>query len=299
VSKPRSSVAVSQTSLGGFCAALLLGGLCVMAAPTMTQLNHVRSSKPVARPQALVGMIRKPVVAVEPPAVPAAVQPPTYGEESSMSSSQLIKRWDGVVAEASKRFQIPAAWIRAVMARESGGRTMKGENKPIVSHAGAVGLMQLLPRTYKAIATQHQLGSNPADARDNILAGAAYLRELHKRYGFPAMFAAYNAGPGRLQDHLQNGATLPAETRAYVGGITKSLKLVTGKSGLELVTFTRPDGTSVQIDPAQVTAIRTASPGEYAPEVKSVVMLGKAKLQAVREDAQVATTALQAAGKLI
>ena len=270
-----------------------------MAAPTMTQLNHVRSSKPVARPQALVGMIRKPVVAVEPPAVPAAVQPPTYGEESSMSSSQLIKRWDGVVAEASKRFQIPAAWIRAVMARESGGRTMKGENKPIVSHAGAVGLMQLLPRTYKAIATEHQLGRNPANARDNIMAGAAYLRELHKRYGFPAMFAAYNAGPGRLQDHLQNGATLPAETRAYVGGITKSLKLVTGKSGLELVTFTRPDGTSVQIDPAQVTAIRTASPGEYAPEVKSVVMLGKAKLQAVREDAQVATTALQSAGKLI
>ena len=281
--------------MNGFLGALLLGGLCVMGA-SMMQKTHIRTSKPIARSQTLVAVSRKPVVIVQPAVV--AVQPSTHHEESAMNSAQLLGRWDGIVAEASKRFQIPAAWIRAVMARESGGRTMKG-NKPIVSRAGAVGLMQMLPRTYKAVAAEHQLGSDPHDARDNIMAGAAYLRELHRRYGFPAMFAAYNAGPGRLQDHLQNGASLPAETRAYIGGITKSLKLMAGKSGLDLVKLTRPDGTTAKIDPAQVIAVRAAPPGEYAPQVKSVIILGKRKQQAVQEEVLAATSALRAAGKLI
>jgi soluble lytic murein transglycosylase-like protein len=243
------------------------------------------------RPAKLVEMIIKPA--------PAPVQTSAFDQESSMSPAQLLNRWDGVIKEAAERFHVPASWIRAVMARESGGRTMIAENKPIVSRAGAVGLMQVAPKTYKALAAEHQLGSNPFDARDNIMAGAAYLRWLHQRYGFPAMFAAYNAGPGRLEDHLQTGATLPAETRAYVGGIAKSLKFLTGKSGLDLVKLTRPDGTEVKIDPAQVIAIRPASPGEYAPEVKAVIILGKRKQQAIREEVLAATSALRAAGKLI
>jgi hypothetical protein len=288
VSKPRSSVAVSQPSLGGFLAALLLGGLCIMAAWLM-QGNRVPGAKSIARPPVLVRLISKPVI----------LQPSAYDEESTMNAAQLLNRWDGIITEASRRFQLPKAWIRAVMARESGGRTMLGENRPIVSRAGAVGLMQVLPNTYEEMAAEHKLGSNPFEPRDNIMAGAAYLRWLHRRYGYPAMFAAYNAGPGRLEDHLERGKTLPAETRAYVGGIAKSLKLVTGKSGLELVKLTRPDGTTVKIDPAQVIAIRAATPGEYAPEVKAVVTLGKHKVQAIQEEVLAATSALRAAGKLI
>jgi hypothetical protein len=279
---------VSQPSLGGFLAALLLGGLCIMAAWLM-QESHVPGARPIARPEVLVRLISKPVT----------LQPSAYDEESAMSAAQLLNRWDGIIGEASKRFHVPAAWIRAVMAHESGGRTMLGENQPIVSRAGAVGLMQVLPETYEEMAAEHQLGSNPFEPRDNIMAGAAYLRWLHHKYGYPAMFAAYNAGPGRLEDHLQKGATLPAETRAYVGGIAKSLKLVTGKSGLELVKLTRPDGSTVKIDPAQVIAIRAALPGEYAPEVKSVITLGKHKVQAIQEEVLAATSALRAAGKLI
>jgi len=288
VSKPRSSVAVFQPSLGGFLGALLLGGLCIMAAWSM-QESRVAGVKPIARPEVLVRLIAKPVI----------LQPSAYDEESTMSPAQLLGRWDGVINEAAKRFHVPAAWIRAVMARESGGRTMLGENKPIVSRAGAVGLMQVLPQTYDEMAAEHRLGSNPFEPRDNIMAGAAYLRWLHGKYGYPAMFAAYNAGPGRLENHLQKGVTLPAETRAYVGGIAKTLKFVTGKSGLDLVKLTRPDGTTVKIDPAQVIAIRAASPGEYASEVKSVVTLGRHKVQAIQEDVLSATSALRAAGKLI
>ena len=288
MSKPRSSVAVSQPSLGGFLAALFLGGLCILAAWLMQQ-GRMHVSKAITRPHVLVELIGKPAILL----------PSAYDEESTMTPAQLLNRWNGFINEASTRFHVPAAWIRAVMARESGGRTMLGENQPIVSRAGAVGLMQVLPETYQEMAAEHKLGGNPFDARDNIMAGAAYLRWLHHKYGYPAMFAAYNAGPGRLEDHLQNGVTLPAETRAYVGGIAKSVKLLTGKSGLDLVTLTRPDGTAIKIDPAQVIAIRPASPGEYAPDVKSVITLGKHKQQAIREEIVAATAALRAAGKLI
>jgi len=58
-----------------------------------------------------------------------------------------------------------------------------GEGMPIVSSAGAVGLMQLLPATYGEIAAQYRLGDNPFEPRDNIMAGAAYLRWLHHKYG--------------------------------------------------------------------------------------------------------------------
>ena len=292
MSKPRSTVAVSQPSLRGFLAVLFFGGLCVTAAWWMqgNPLHGARSiGKVMARPQMLVEMIT---------ATPH-IQASAYDDESAMTQAQLLNRWDGIIDQASKRFNVPKAWIRAVMTRESGGRTMLGENQPIISRAGAVGLMQLLPETYQEMATEHKLGANPFEPRDNIMAGAAYLRWLHHKYGFPAMFAAYNAGPGKLEDHLAHGVSLPAETRAYIGGIAKSLKLVTGKGGLEMVSLTRPDGSMVKIDPAQVIAIKEAPPGEYAPEVKCVIILGKHKQQGVREELVAAKAALRTAGKPI
>jgi len=84
-----------------------------------------------------------------------------------------------------------------------------------ISSAGAMGLMQVMPATWAEQRVRHRLGSNPYDPRDNILAGAAYLREMHDRYGSPGFLAAYNAGPGRYEEYLA-GRPLPAETRAYV-----------------------------------------------------------------------------------
>jgi membrane-bound lytic murein transglycosylase B len=257
------------------------------------QGSHMQGARSIgkvmARPRMLVEMIT---------ATPH-IQASAYDEESGLTPAQLLNRWDGMIDQASRRFNVPKAWIRAVMTRESGGRTMLGENQPMISRAGAVGLMQLLPETYQEMAAEQKLGDNPFEPRDNIMAGAAYLRWLHHKYGFPAMFAAYNAGPGKLEDHLAHGVSLPAETRAYIGGIAKSLKLVTGKSGLDMVSLTRPDGNSIKIDPAQVIAIRAALPGEYAPDVKTVITLGKHKQQAIREEVVAATAALRAAGKLI
>jgi hypothetical protein len=289
------SVAVYKTSSRGFLHTLILGSLCATAALMMQTANFAPPhTKAVVRPPMLMRLLSEP----------RPVQPSAYDEESIMSPAQLINRWDGIIAEASQRFHIPKDWIRAVMRQESGGRTMLGENQPIVSHAGAVGLMQVLPATYGEMAAQHGLGGNPFDARDNIMAGTAYLRWLHQKYGYPAMFAAYNAGPGRVENHLEKGASLPAETRAYIGNIAKSLKIQigkiqTGKSRAALVKLTQPDGATVGIDPGQVTAIRAALPGEYDWSVKSVLILGKHKQQAIREDTQVAAAVLRTVGKSI
>lgn len=122
------------------------------------------------------------------------------------------------VAEASLRFGIPPDWIRAVRHVESRG------NPRAVSPKGAMGLMQVMPETWAALRARHGLGDDPFDPRDNILAGAAYLREMHDRYGTVAgMLAAYNAGPGRYDEYLVSGRALPAETRAYVAALAPML----------------------------------------------------------------------------
>lgn len=90
-----------------------------------------------------------------------------------------------------------------------------------LSPKGAIGLMQVMPATWIKLRAKHNLGSDPWHPRDNILAGAAYLREMHDRYGsVAAMLAAYNAGPARYDAHLTTGRSLPAETVDYVAKIT-------------------------------------------------------------------------------
>jgi Transglycosylase SLT domain len=117
------------------------------------------------------------------------------------------------IAEASQRFRIPSAWIRAVMRAESAGV------QRAVSPKGAMGLMQIMPNTWNELRVRYRLGKDPYNPRDNILAGTAYLRELHDHYGSPGFLAAYNAGPKRYEDYLSRKRSLPSETRAYVAAL--------------------------------------------------------------------------------
>jgi soluble lytic murein transglycosylase-like protein len=123
-----------------------------------------------------------------------------------------------LIDEASDRFGVPEAWIRAVISAESGERTtVNGE--PITSRAGAVGPMQVMPQTYDELRLRYGLGPDPADREQNILAGTAYLKELYDRFGHVGMFAAYNAGPERYQAYLDGNLPLPEETRAYLAAL--------------------------------------------------------------------------------
>ena len=117
------------------------------------------------------------------------------------------------VEAAAARFDLPSDLIEAVITVESGGRTRA------VSPAGAMGLMQLMPGTWADLRSRLGLGVDPFDPADNILAGAAYLRELLDRYGAPGFLAAYNAGPTRYEASLA-GRPLPLETRLYVSRLS-------------------------------------------------------------------------------
>ena len=136
------------------------------------------------------------------------------------ASAQSVDRWRAHIEEASSRFRVPADWIRRVIRAESGGRTMLG-GRPITSRAGALGLMQLMPGTWAQMRARHGLGPDPHDPLDNILAGTAYLRAMYDRFGYPGLFAAYNAGPERYARHLSTGRRLPAETTAYVADMAR------------------------------------------------------------------------------
>jgi soluble lytic murein transglycosylase-like protein len=126
-----------------------------------------------------------------------------------------LDRWHADIAAAARRFDIPAGWIERVMRAESGGKTMV-DGRPITSRAGAMGLMQLMPGTWADMRAALGLGVDPYDPHDNILAGAAYLKRLYDRYGYPGLFAAYNAGPARYEAWRAGARALPAETRAYL-----------------------------------------------------------------------------------
>jgi len=141
-------------------------------------------------------------------ATPAHAQP-----SSANGVTVAATRIEDFVKEASQRFAIPASWIRAVMRAESFG------DSRALSPKGAMGLMQIMPDTWSELRSRYHLGADPYDPRDNIIAGAAYLRELHDRYGEGGFLAAYNAGPRRYEDHLTAGRPLPSETVVYMAAV--------------------------------------------------------------------------------
>ncbi len=128
--------------------------------------------------------------------------------------------WGPYISEASRKYDVPEVWIREVMHQESGGHLYGHGGDLITSGAGAMGLMQVMPGTYDELRARYaELGSDPFDPHNNILAGTAYIREMYDIYGSPGFLAAYNAGPGRLDDYLTRSRILPQETRRYVANI--------------------------------------------------------------------------------
>jgi len=163
------------------------------------------------------------------------------------------------IAEAAQRFELPAAWIRAVLRTESAG------DPRALSPKGAIGLMQIMPDTWAYLRVRHRLGGDPYDPHDNIIAGSAYIRELFDRYGSPGWIAAYNAGPGRYEASLR-GRPLPAETRAYVATVAPNLD---GSSGTPvLIAAADPQSwTRAPLFIVQPSRIAAADPvpGERSP----------------------------------
>jgi soluble lytic murein transglycosylase-like protein len=121
--------------------------------------------------------------------------------------------YDNLIKEAAATYGLDVNLIRAVMRAESAFNPM------VVSPAGAQGLMQIMP------ALAQELGvTDPFDPRQNIMAGARYLRQLldaHKG-NVKLTLASYNAGPGNVARY--KGVPPFRETRDYVKKITGFLE---------------------------------------------------------------------------
>ena len=119
-------------------------------------------------------------------------------------------RYNGLIGEAARLYQLPESFLRAVMRVES------DFNPTVVSRAGAMGLMQLMPKTARSMGV-----SDPFDARQNIHGGARYLRILanHFKGDLVLTVAAYNAGEGAVQKY--NGIPPYKETQRYVRRVLK------------------------------------------------------------------------------
>ncbi|MFA9471085.1 MAG: transglycosylase SLT domain-containing protein [Deltaproteobacteria bacterium] len=145
---------------------------------------------------------------------PTASAKKSPGSKSPNGSRQndpdRYSRYNNLIGEAARLYQLPESFIRAVMRVES------DFNPTVVSRAGAMGLMQLMPRTARSMGV-----SDPFDARQNINGGARYLRILANRFKGDLVLtvAAYNAGEGAVEKY--NGIPPYKETQRYVRRVLK------------------------------------------------------------------------------
>jgi soluble lytic murein transglycosylase-like protein len=125
-------------------------------------------------------------------------------------------QYDSIIEKAAIAASVEPNLLRAVIVVES------GFNPRAVSRRGAVGLMQLMPAT----ATRFGV-SNPYDPRENVHAGARYLKFLIDRFGQDVRLAlaAYNAGEEAVD---RNGGRIPpfTETMAYVPRVLKIYRML-------------------------------------------------------------------------
>ena len=106
---------------------------------------------------------------------------------------------------------VPANILAAVAKQES------GFNPKAKSPAGALGLMQLMPSTARELGV-----TDPSNLMQNLLGGALYLRRMYEKFhSWPLALAAYNAGPGAVEQY--KGIPPFPETQNYVKSITSSL----------------------------------------------------------------------------
>ena len=165
--------------------------------------------------------------------------------ETKLVQPSVPSAYPEFVAEAARRFQIPEHWIRAVMRHES------GFDARAVSQKGAIGLMQLMPKTWDELRLRYGLGVDPFDPHDNIFAGTAYLRELYDRFGPEGFLAAYHAGPQRYAEHLASGRPLPEETIAYVATLLPIVQGVAADYVFNAASD-RSKGESASVFPARI-----------------------------------------------
>lgn len=184
-----------------------------------------------------------------------------------MAGFRTHDRFADFIDEASRRFGVPAYWIRAVLDCESAGDARAKSPK------GAMGLMQIMPETWAELRLRYGLGNDPYDPHDNILAGSGYLRELHDRYGSPGFLAAYNAGPARYEEHLA-GRPLPIETLAYLDKLAP--RIGADMSVSKAIANLRPSAATLFAVLSETSETFASSPPRRVPDRGPIAVSGHA-----------------------
>ena len=155
-------------------------------------------------------------VAVPPQVKPGFLNPapqPNVSVSVDYAAVPAREAYEDLIREAAETYDLDPALIRSVIETES------AFDASAVSHAGAAGLMQLMPAVAADLGVENLL-----DPRESIMGGAQLLRELGDRYrgNVPLMLAAYNAGVAAVQ---RFGGIPPfPETQAYVKKVTRLIK---------------------------------------------------------------------------
>jgi soluble lytic murein transglycosylase-like protein len=146
--------------------------------------------------------------------LPPSQDPASAPAAPSATASPAVKPASvtELVDNAARKYGLPPAFVRAVVAVESGYQANA------VSPKGAIGLMQLMP------ATARELGADPKIPEQNVDAGTRYLRDLLLKYDNHAYhaLAAYNAGPGAVEKY--HGVPPYRETQNYILSVLRNWK---------------------------------------------------------------------------
>jgi hypothetical protein len=138
-------------------------------------------------------------------------------EKPGISPAGAPDNFKDMAAEAAKKHGASLDLVHHVMQKETGGLK---DAAHAVSHKGATGVMQLMPKTAKELGV-----TDLTDPSQNINAGVKYLAQLEHKYKDPKLAAmAYNWGPGNVDKWLKHGSkqsAVPKETRMYVASLAK------------------------------------------------------------------------------
>lgn len=131
-----------------------------------------------------------------------------YSRSAVELTTSTTKNYENIIQQAANKFDLPVRLISSIIQHES------NFNSQAVSHAGAQGLMQLMPGTAKFLGVK-----NSFDPEQNITGGARYLRQMLNQFNgnIEHALAAYNAGPGNVKKY--GGIPPFKETQNYVNKV--------------------------------------------------------------------------------
>ena len=133
---------------------------------------------------------------------------------------------DDWIAQYAQAHSLNPSLVRNVIKVES------DFNPKAISPAGAIGYMQLMPKTAAGLKV------DPHNPEQNIMGGTKYLSEMISKYGLQNGLAAYNWGPGNVDKFLAGKQEMPADVRKYVSDVTQANATMPPVTNIPTVTTT-------------------------------------------------------------